>query len=94
MGDLRTRLLLDVKYVNFKIKNVSLCRSQSKTKFLQVAEVIFPVLFTYFLFSFRCYRISEENAATKKRVAGVICGEITKEVLSLEYTRIAEEIVR
>lgn len=39
-------------------------------------------------------RISEENAATKERVAGAICGEITEELISLEYTRIAAEIVR
>ena len=39
-------------------------------------------------------RISEENAATKERVAGVICGEVTEELISLEYRRIAAQIVR
>ena len=54
-------------------------------------------LFAYHYEHFVCVcvnRISEENAATKERVAGVICGEITEELISLEYTRIAAEIVR
>ena len=81
------------------IRNEALCRSQ------YIAKLFFEscgnniccsnYLFTTIIILCVCVnRISEENAGTKERVAGVICGEITEELISLEYTRIAAEIVR